>query len=101
LARLRQLKAQGYHFRRQAPQGWYVLDFVCLRHRLIVEVDGAQHGFEGNRRHDERRDRYCAEHGFRTLRFWNHEIDKNLNSVIDTIWAALQETPAAASADAR
>jgi very-short-patch-repair endonuclease len=88
--RLRQLKAQGYHFRRQAPQGWYVLDFVCLRQRLIVEVDGAQHGFDDHRPHDERRDRYFAERGFRTLRFWNSDIDSNLDSVVDTIWHALE-----------
>ena len=94
---LRQLKAQGYHFRRQAPHGWYVLDFVCLRDRLIVEVDGAQHGYDGHQQRDERRDRYFAERGFRTLRFWNNEINEDLNSVVDTIWAALQATQAAAS----
>jgi len=88
---LRQLRAQGYHFRRQAPRGRYILDFVCLRHRLIVEVDGAQHGFETRAEQDARRDGFFDRRGFRTLRFWNHEIDRELDSVIDTIWHALQQ----------
>jgi very-short-patch-repair endonuclease len=44
--RLRQLREQGHHFRRQVPRGPHVLDFACLKSRLIVEVDGAQHGFD-------------------------------------------------------
>jgi very-short-patch-repair endonuclease len=88
--RLRELKQQGYHFRRQAPRGRYILDFVCLRSRLVVEVDGAQHGFDAHVARDMRRDDYFAERGFRTLRFWNNEIDQNLDGVVETIWHALQ-----------
>ena len=91
--RLRQLRAQGYHFRRQTPRSRYILDFLCLRQRLIVEVDGAQHGFDAGAGQDARRDRFFDDRGFRTLRFWNHEIDRQLDSVIDTIWHALQERP--------
>ena len=87
---LRELRAQGYHFRRQAPRGRYILDFVCLRQRLIVEVDGAQHGFDTRAAQDTRRDGFFDDRGFRTL--WNHEIDRQLDGVMDTIWHALQET---------
>jgi very-short-patch-repair endonuclease len=41
---LRTLRPAGFHFRRQVPIGPYVVDFACLKHRLIVEVDGGQHG---------------------------------------------------------
>jgi very-short-patch-repair endonuclease len=94
---LRALRQQGHHFRRQVPKGRYILDFACLRSGLIIEVDGAQHGFDANTLRDTRRDRYLAERGFRTLRFWNNEIDENLDGVIETIWHALQQTKKDAS----
>jgi very-short-patch-repair endonuclease len=88
--RLRELRQQGYHFRRQAPRGRYILDFICLRSRLIVEVDGGQHGFDAHAARDAARDAHFTERGFRTLRFWNNEIDRNLDGVVETIWHALQ-----------
>ncbi|HEV2603988.1 MAG TPA: DUF559 domain-containing protein [Microvirga sp.] len=89
--KLRELRQQGYHFRRQAPRGWAILDFVCLQHRLIVEVDGGQHSTDAHARRDAERDRTMAARGFRTLRFWNSEVDRNLNGVVETIWHALQD----------
>ena len=88
--RLRELREQGHHFRRQVPKGPYILDFACLRAGLIVEVDGAQHGFDAHVTRDAARDRLLAHRGFRTLRFWNNEIDQNLDGVVETIWNALQ-----------
>ncbi len=83
--RLRQLKLQGFHFRRQAPLEGYILDFVCFKHRLIVEVDGGQHGFDAGLAHDARRDAHFAALGFLTLRFWNHDVDGNLDAIVETI----------------
>jgi very-short-patch-repair endonuclease len=83
-------REQGHHFRRQVPRGPHVLDFACLKSRLIVEVDGAQHGFDARLARDAKRDRLLAYRGFRTLRFWNNEIDQNLDGVVETIWNALQ-----------
>ena len=54
--RLRAWRSKGFHFRRQAPIDGYVLDFVCKSHKLIVEVDGSQHGEDRGRAHDEKRD---------------------------------------------
>ena len=71
-------------FRRQVPIGPYIVDFLCVRARLIVEADGSQHG-ESIR--DESRDAYLACQGWTALRFWNHDILRSRESVIDTILA--------------
>lgn len=84
---LRRLRPEGLHFRRQAPLDGYVLDFVCFRQRLIVELDGSQHAADAGLHHDARRDAHFAAHGFLTLRFWNSEVDVNLHGVVETILA--------------
>jgi urease accessory protein len=92
--RLRALREQGLHFRRQAPLQGYILDFVCFERRLVVEIDGAHHGFDIHRARDARRDAALAAGGLLTLRFWNSDIESDLNSVIDTIFArAMERTP--------
>jgi len=93
--RLRALRSQGHHFRRQSPQNGYVLDFVCRRVRLIVEVDGGQHGFDDHAARDSKRDAHFGRLGYRVLRFWNNEVDSNLDGVVETIWRALQQDPIA------
>jgi very-short-patch-repair endonuclease len=88
---LRKLRPQGFHFRRQAPLEGYILDFVCFKFRVIVEADGSRHAEDARLAHDARRDAHFAELGFRTLRFWNHEIDADLDAVIQTIVARARE----------
>ena len=88
---LRKLRPEGYHFRRQAPLDGYVLDFVCFKHKMIIEVDGSQHGEDAGLRNDTRRDAHFALHGFLTLRFWNPEVDSNLHGVVETILARARE----------
>jgi very-short-patch-repair endonuclease len=90
-SQLRKLRPQGFHFRRQAPLEGYVLDFVCFKFRMIVEVDGSQHGEETGLRHDAHRDAVFTASGFCVLRFWNHEVDADLNAVIETIIARASE----------
>jgi very-short-patch-repair endonuclease len=73
--RLRNRQLNGMKFRRQHPLGSYITDFFCLDARLIVELDGSQHGEEGERRADERRTEYPASQGSEccvsgTRRFW-------------------------------
>lgn len=82
---------EGTHFRRQASLGVYFPDFISHRLKLIVEVDGAQHGFEAQSRHDEKRTAWFESQGYRVIRFWNHEIKSELDSVLDTIYAAVEE----------
>jgi very-short-patch-repair endonuclease len=90
---LRAWKKLGFHFRRQAPRDGYILDFVCLKQRLIVEVDGGQHNLDGHAQRDAARDAHLACDGFRMLRFWNHEVDENLEGVLTLIHDALREPP--------
>ncbi|NBJ09795.1 endonuclease domain-containing protein [Microvirga arsenatis] len=77
------------HFRRQVPIGPYVADFCCLTSKLVVEVDGHQHGYDAKAVHDEHRTSYLNSHGFRVIRFTNREVMTAIESVLDTILAAL------------
>jgi very-short-patch-repair endonuclease len=90
---LRAWRKQGFHFRRQAPRDDHIVDFVCLKHRLIIEVDGGQHNFDAHARRDVQRDSHFTRQGFRTLRFWNHELNRNLEGVLATIADALKNPP--------
>ena len=69
----------------------YILDFVCFKYRIIVEADGSQHGEDEGVTHDVRRDAFFAAQGFRTLRFWNHQIDADLHGVVDNSRASAGE----------
>jgi very-short-patch-repair endonuclease len=88
---LRSWRSRGFHFRRQAPRDDFVVDFVCLRQRLIVEVDGGQHGHDAHAARDALRDRHFETNGFRVLRFWNSDVDRNLAGVLHRIDEALRE----------
>jgi very-short-patch-repair endonuclease len=85
--RLRGRQMAGFKFRRQHPFMDFVLDFVCLETRLVVEVDGSQH--QDNLR-DRARDQRLHEAGFRVLRFWNNQVLEETDAVVEAIWAALR-----------
>jgi very-short-patch-repair endonuclease len=87
--RLRALRNIGHHFRRQAPIEGFYPDFVCKRRRLIVEIDGSQHGKEPQQSYDRNRDALLMSKDYRILRFWNSDIDADIDGVMDTIVAAL------------
>ncbi|WP_304165031.1 endonuclease domain-containing protein [Phenylobacterium aquaticum] len=78
---LRARQLGGFKFRRQLPIGPYVVDFVCLQQRLIVEADGPFHFDDGDR------DAWFAEAGYRVLRFTNQQIATNLEGVLTSILA--------------
>ena len=75
----------GLRFRRQHPAGPYVLDFFCAKARLVVEVDGEQHGLDEQRWKDERRDRYLNELGYGVLRVPAVEIRRDASGAADMI----------------
>jgi very-short-patch-repair endonuclease len=84
--RLRELKAQGFRFRRQVPLKGWILDFACFSNRLVVEVDGSQHGFSDQKRRDEARDAFLAWEGFKVLRFTNTDVWESIESVVETVF---------------
>jgi very-short-patch-repair endonuclease len=82
-------RLSGAAFRRQAPIGPYVVDFVCRAAKLVIEVDGGQHFEPGQMARDKRRSGYLAAQGYRVLRFSNIEVIKNKSGVLETIAAAI------------
>jgi very-short-patch-repair endonuclease len=87
--RLRQIN--GDRFRRQRPVGPYIVDFVCLEKRMVIEVDSGQHNEAVFR--DFQRDEWLRKQGFVVLRFWNHEVLNEIKSLTEVIWRTLKETP--------
>jgi very-short-patch-repair endonuclease len=75
----------GFRFRKQHPVGPYIADFACIEARLIVEIDGSQHGSPD----DNRRDDWLRENGFRILRFWNNDALNRTYDVLAVILDAL------------
>jgi very-short-patch-repair endonuclease len=82
---LRDRRLDGLKFRRQVPIGPYVLDFVCLAHRLVIEADGPFH----DDAHDAQRDRWLAAQGFRVLRFRNSDILADRDTVLEKVRESL------------
>jgi very-short-patch-repair endonuclease len=76
-------------FRRQQPIGQFIVDFVCLERRLIVEVDGGQHAERRN--HDAKRTSWLESRGYRVLRFWNNEVLASTEAVVQKIFDAVSE----------
>lgn len=83
---LRAHRFSGEKFRRQQPIGPYVVDFIHFGARLIIECDGGQHNENAD---DRRRDAWLQKQGFHILRFWNHEIMNETESVLTTIFTTL------------
>jgi very-short-patch-repair endonuclease len=85
---LRNRRFVQFKFRRQVPIGAYIVDFVCLSEKLIIEADGSQHA---ESRSDPVRDAYLQAQGFRLLRIWNNDIVTRPAQAADLIWATLHE----------
>ncbi|NOX92703.1 MAG: endonuclease domain-containing protein [Gammaproteobacteria bacterium] len=88
---LRNRQACGAKFRRQHPVPPYIVDFVCLEKKLVIEADGEQHIEQQT--YDEKRTAFLEARGFQVLRFWNNEILTQTEDVLDVIFRALNETP--------
>jgi very-short-patch-repair endonuclease len=88
---LRSRRLAGYKFRRQRPIGPFIVDLVCIAHRLIVEADGGQHADNDA---DTRRTAWLEKRGWHVIRFWNNEILANTEGVQETILQILEPSPA-------
>jgi very-short-patch-repair endonuclease len=85
------LAKPGTHFRRQVQIGRYIADFASHKAKLIIEVDGGQHGERSAS--DAERTRLFEANGYRVLRYWNNEVLANIEGVLDDIQRALTSTP--------
>ena len=88
---LRAHRMAGYKFKRQVVIDPYIVDFVCIEVRLIVEADGGQHLEQVN--DDVKRSVFLESLGYKVVRFWNHEILCDIHSVLEQIHSCLIEIP--------
>lgn len=82
---LRRNQLGGLRFRKQHPIGSYIADFACIEKRLIVEIDGSQHGSP----RDMQRDSWLRDNGFQVLRLWNNDVLSRTSDVLTTIVTTL------------
>jgi very-short-patch-repair endonuclease len=85
---LRARRLNGLKFVRQLPIGPYFADFACREARLVVEIDGSQHA---ELAYDRRRDSYMTEEGWSVARFWNVDVLRETNDVLETIVAICED----------
>ncbi len=88
--KLRGLQLDGIKFRRQHPIGSYIIDFVSLENKLIIEIDGGQHNETPIKERDEQRTKWLENEGYQVLRFWNNDILTNIEGVDLLIRKALK-----------
>jgi very-short-patch-repair endonuclease len=86
---LRDRRLDGIKFRRQVPFGPYILDFVCFERKVVIEVDGGQHGASEA---DKIRDARLRVEGFQVVRYWNNDVLKNPEGILTDLLARLEAT---------
>jgi len=84
-AELLKFRADGIKYRRQHPIGDFIVDFICLEKRLIIEIDGGQHNLESERQKDNYRTEWLESEGYKVIRFWNNDVLTNIDGVIAQI----------------
>ena len=85
---LRDRRLAKFKFRRQVPFQNYILDFVCLERKLVIEIDGSQHADSSR---DVQREALLIAEGFRIARYWNNDVLQRRSSVLEDIFAKLAE----------
>ncbi len=88
---LRDRRFVHFKFRRQHQIGFYIVDFICLHRRIIIELDGGQHTEQ--KKYDDERTAFLISQKFKVLRFWNHEVFLNTEAVLTKIYEALTDNP--------
>ena len=87
---LRGKRFQNLKFKRQVLIGNYIVDFLCEDKKIIIEIDGGQHNEELNIQSDKNRTRYLENNGYKVLRFWNNEVMKNIDGVMEVIFREVE-----------
>ena len=86
-------KLEGYKFRRQHVIDEYIVDFVCLKENLVIEIDGGYHFNPEIQEADKLRTEILENLGYRVIRFTNEEVTDNIDYVLKSILAALKTPP--------
>jgi very-short-patch-repair endonuclease len=86
---LRNRQLVGYRFRRQHPIKKFIVDFACPEQLLAIEVDGGQH--MERKKEDDERTQFLETQGYRVLRFWNNQVLKDTEAVLEVILKKLKE----------
>ena len=96
---LRAHRFMGLKFKRQKPMGRYIVDFVCMEQRLIIELDGGHHSEQVA--YDQHRDAWLRSQGYTVLRFWNNEVMQQLEGVLEQIHCTISLSPGPSPASGR
>lgn len=88
---LRAHRFMGLKFKRQKPIGRYIVDFVCMEQKLIIEVDGGQHAEQ--EKYDGVRDDWLRGEGYTVLRLWNNDVLQKTEEVLESIRMAVVSKP--------
>ncbi|MGE3303530.1 MAG: endonuclease domain-containing protein [Hyphomonadaceae bacterium] len=88
--RLRRLRGEGLHFRRQSPIGRYIVDFECRAARIVVEIDGSQHAKPDRLRVDDERTAWLRHRGYDVLRFWNNDVVSRTDDIAALVAQAVR-----------
>ena len=89
--RLRNRQLENCKFRRQHPIQGYILDFACEELKLGIELDGGQHNEQANQYYDRIRTEKLKAAGWHILRFWNNEVNENIEGVLISITETIQQ----------
>ena len=89
---LRAHRFMDLKFKRQKPVGRYIVDFICMEHHLIIELDGGQHADQTD--YDQQRDAWLRAQGYTVLRFWNNEVLQQTEAVLERIRDSVVALPA-------
>ena len=81
---LRGKRFLGYKFKRQVPIGKYIVDFLCVDNKLIIELDGSQHLQQENVSYDKERSEYLKGKGYKIIRILDNELS-NIEGVLEYI----------------
>ncbi|MEQ8401788.1 MAG: DUF559 domain-containing protein [Roseitalea porphyridii] len=93
-AELRAHRLMGLGFRRQYPIRQFIVDFACPKHRLVIEIDGSQHGLEDIASSDAVRTAALQADGWTVVRFWNDDVLRDIDGVCRHIVAVVHEKQA-------
>jgi very-short-patch-repair endonuclease len=92
-SKLRNRQLGGLKFVRQAAVGPYFADFLCREHKIVVELDGATHGTDAETAGDAKRTIALRRLGYRVFRAHNSEVYENIEGVLDTLLAFIEQKP--------